>query len=182
VTKEYKEIRGVAYFPEYDAARRIADRLGYKRMSNYDLGWAIQKFVSGPYVSGGDIRAIEHYDKFGTAFVDKDGTVYRMNPPEVFEVGVTYALFTPESLENGDADERGWKQDFEPATLRDALDTINQYGPYDHAQGGFDDVIFYGDMQVSNYRTGEYITYDVVVKGSEKDLVRLMTFYNKRNK
>jgi hypothetical protein len=106
----------------------------------------------------------------------------RRNPPEVFEVGVTYSLFTPESLENGDADERGWEQDLEPATLRDALATINRYGPYDHAQGGVERVIFYGYSQTNDYRTGEEITYDVVVRGSKKDLVRLMAFYNKRNR
>lgn len=118
-------------------------------------------------------------DEYNQAQRRKHGT--SVNPPEVFEVGVTYSLFTPESLENGDADERGWEQDPEPATLRDALATIKRYGPYDNAQGSFGNVIFYGYSQ-TNYRTGEEITYDVVVKGSKKDLMRLMAFYNKRSK
>lgn len=110
----------------------------------------------------------------------KKGT--RKNPPEVFTVGVTYEIVTQESAENNDAEERGWESELEPMTLRDALDTINKYGPYDHAQVGFfDDVIFYGYGE-TNYRTGEQVTYDVVVKGSDKDLMRLMAFYNKRSK
>jgi hypothetical protein len=44
--------KGIFYFPTYEAARVYADYRGYPsdRIIKYDLGWAIQLRVSGPYV------------------------------------------------------------------------------------------------------------------------------------
>lgn len=43
--------RGVYYFDSYTIARDFAQERGWNtgRIIRYDLGWAVQKHVSGPY-------------------------------------------------------------------------------------------------------------------------------------
>lgn len=47
-----KTSKGIYYFPTYLEARRYALANGYPtdRIISYGKGWAIQLFVSGPYV------------------------------------------------------------------------------------------------------------------------------------
>jgi hypothetical protein len=44
--------RGVYYFPSFEAARAYAREHGHPtdRIIHYGLGWAVQLYVSGPYV------------------------------------------------------------------------------------------------------------------------------------
>ena len=47
--------KGVYYFPTYQAAREAARWFGLAtdRFISYELGWAIQREVSGPYYGPG---------------------------------------------------------------------------------------------------------------------------------
>jgi|TARA_Y100000310_G_scaffold315824_1_gene366849 hypothetical protein len=42
--------KGIAYFPNYDAARKVRDKWAPSgRLVAYELGWTIQYWISGPY-------------------------------------------------------------------------------------------------------------------------------------
>ncbi len=50
--RQPKVSKGIYYFDSYKLARDYASLFGYptNRIINYDLGWAIQLRISGPYV------------------------------------------------------------------------------------------------------------------------------------
>lgn len=104
----------------------------------------------------------------------------RHNPSQHFIVGVTYETYTQESIENGDAEDRGWESEKEPMELRDALAVLNRYGPYDSIDDrGESFIAYHADVQ-EDYRTGEQTAYDVVVEGSAANLKRLLAAYDKK--
>lgn len=94
-------------------------------------------------------------------------------PSNLFVVGVTYDIVTPESAEDGDVAEAGWEREQEPETFRDALDTLRRYGPFDHIQHNGSHISAYGYAE-DNYRTGESTSYCVHIYASERNLDRLL--------
>ena len=53
------------------------------------------------------------------------------DPQKPFQVGKTYEIVTPESAEEGEADEQGWVFDTEPMTLRETMREIKKLGSFE---------------------------------------------------
>jgi len=145
--------------------------------------WGLADYLTemGVIASGSVIYPFTKAEAFwesGKQYYDEKRT--RHNPSQHFIVGVTYATYTEESIENGDAEDRGWESEKEPMELRDALAVLNRYGPYDNIDDRGDSFIAYHSDVQENYRTGEQIAYDVVVEGSAANLTRLLAAYDKK--
>ncbi len=46
---QVKYRKGIAYFPTFEEARDVSEGYEGSRVVHYELGWAIQYRVSGPY-------------------------------------------------------------------------------------------------------------------------------------
>ena len=42
--------KGVRYWPNWHAARKVAQEAGLTRIIGYERGWAVQTYISGPYL------------------------------------------------------------------------------------------------------------------------------------
>jgi len=43
--------KGTTYYPSYDHARAVSRSIAGSRVVAYELGWAVQLRISGPYYS-----------------------------------------------------------------------------------------------------------------------------------
>jgi hypothetical protein len=98
------------------------------------------------------------------------------DPSKPFMVGKTYEIVTPESAEEGDAEERGWVFDAKPMTLRETLREIEKQGGEPDSspvpRKGTQLTIYQTDGNV-NYRTGAETRTAIHVRAPQNALLRL---------
>ena len=154
------------------------------------LGFSITRNVYGEYVvrpigqTGLPLRVYytsDLDDALGTARAEarQRGISVKGNPPESFNVSVTYDVVSPESAEVGDFEETGFEREPEDMTLRDTISLIRNYAPFDSPQVRGTSLTLYQADGDTNYRTGEVTRYAVHVEASTHNITRLLTFIRK---
>jgi hypothetical protein len=100
-------------------------------------------------------------------------------PARHLTVAVTYETWNQNALDIGETDDRGYLQDEAPATCREAIETLEQYGASQLNVMPHVINAYQVDAE-TDYRTGETTTHCVHITGSPRNMARVVRMFEAR--
>ena len=95
------------------------------------------------------------------------------NPEGLFIVSKTYEIVTPESAEEGDAEERGFEFENTKMTLAEVLSEVRDLGSHHVQSNRSTQISLYGQGEYVDYSTGDTKTYALHIRGPSRAISRL---------